>query len=395
MSNIKPKILIFSLTYLPYVGGAEVAVKEITARLKDDFSFDLITARLDKKLDSFETIGSVNIYRVGRGSIFDKYLYPQLALKKAQELARDNYYLVNWGVLEFWGGWAALKFKEKFPKIKYLLTMQSGDSEAFVKLRTWFWWWRYKQIFLKANYIQAISQWLTNRAVGYGYKGQIEVVPNGVDTTVNKNQLTVNNLKNKLNITDEKIILSVSRLVEKNGVEDLIRGFQVAVNKYQLTNIKLLIVGDGKLKDKLVRLAARLGLAEKIIFVGHVKPEEVGAYYQIADVFVRPSLSEGLGNVFLEAMASNVPVIATPVGGIPDFLQDGETGWFCQASNPESIAEKISYILDKKNNVKIQRVVANARQMITERYSWAMVAGKMKIIFEKIQNLNVKSIPND
>jgi len=121
----------------------------------------------------------------------------------------------------------------------------------------------------------------------------------------------------------------------------------------------------------------------------------VGAYYQIADVFVRPSLSEGLGNVFLEAMASNVPVIATPVGGIPDFLQDGETGWFCQASNPESIAEKISYILDKKNNVKIQRVVANARQMITERYSWAMVAGKMKIIFEKIQNLNVKSIPND
>ena len=77
------------MTYLPYIGGAEIAVKEITDRIKD-FNFDLIAARLDKKNKKEEKIGNINVYRVGWGNILDKYLYPFLAFKKAKEHHLEN-----------------------------------------------------------------------------------------------------------------------------------------------------------------------------------------------------------------------------------------------------------------------------------------------------------------
>ena len=83
-------------------------------------------------------------------------------------------------------------------------------------------------------------------------------------------------------------------------------------------------------------------------------------------------------------MAAGVPVIATPVGGIVDFLQDKKTGWFCEVKNPESIAEKISYILDEKNKVEVEQVIFNAKKMAQEKYSWDKIAGKMGGIFIKI-----------
>jgi len=115
--------------------------------------------------------------------------------------------------------------------------------------------------------------------------------------------------------------------------------------------------------------------------MGFIAPAELPKYYAIADVFCRPSLSEGLGNVFLEAMAAGVPVIATPVGGIPDFLKNGETGLFCHVRNPESIAEKIKWILDEKNKEEVARVVANAREMVGRKYDWEIIAEKMEKIF--------------
>ncbi|MBU4360966.1 glycosyltransferase, partial [Patescibacteria group bacterium] len=176
----KSKILILSLTYLPFIGGAEVAIKEITSHLSGDFSFDMITCGLDKKLPKFEQIGNINIYRVGKGKL-SKYFYPYLALKQAKKLYKKNNYKIAWAMMATWAGWAALKIKEKFPEIKYLLTLQSGDSDKFIKKRTWFWNRRYKKIYQKADKIQVISKWLEKRARRFGYKGEISLVPNGVN----------------------------------------------------------------------------------------------------------------------------------------------------------------------------------------------------------------------
>jgi glycosyltransferase involved in cell wall biosynthesis len=369
----KIKIIAFSLTYFPFTGGAEIALSEIAEKLNEKTEIHLITSKLGKKLMNQEKNGSVRVYRVGSGLFLDKYLYPFQAVKKATELHAQNTYHICWGVMASWGGWAALKFKEKFSTVKYLLTLQSGDSDEFIAKRTWFWNKRYAQIYQKADMIQSISQWLAERAKKYGYTGKTEIIPNGVALDKIIKIKETEKIKHELNITnDQKIILSVSRLVEKNGIADLIKTVSLLRVPY-----KLLIAGDGHLKNKLEQLAQELHIQDKVIFLGDLEYSDLSSYYSIADVFVRPSISEGFGNVFIEAMSVGVPVIATPVGGIPDFLINNQTGWFCKINNPKSIAEKINFCLDPINSKTVNYVSQNAKEMARTKYSWEIIANNM------------------
>ena len=165
--------------------------------------------------------------------------------------------------------------------------------------------------------------------------------------------------------------------MKKNAVGDIVEAL-----KYLPENIKLLILGDGPLKNNYELLVARYGLQNRVSFLGHIGHEELPKYLKISDVFIRPSLSEGLGNVFLEAMAAGVPVIATPVGGIPDFLKDGETGLFCNVRDPESIAEKVKIYLE--NDELREKITANAKEMVEQNYDWNLIAEKMKNIFNRL-----------
>jgi glycosyltransferase involved in cell wall biosynthesis len=275
-----------------------------------------------------------------------------------------------------------------FTKAKVVLTLQEGDPIEYIMglKRFKLFWPVYKLYFKKVDKVQAISSFLAEWAESLGVKKEkIIVVPNGIEinSIINKDRL-----KKELNIKkDDRIILTTSRLVKKNGVENLIQAFQLLVTQHSLLNTKLLIVGGGFLEDNLKKIVKEFKLEDKIIFVGKVVYEKALEYYQIADVFCRPSLSEGLGNSFLEAMAAGVPVVATPVGGIPDFLKDSgenQTGWFCEPKNPESIAEKIQYVLDEKNKEEVGRVIKNAQKMVMEKYTWEKVAEQMKGIFKEL-----------
>ncbi|MTV61434.1 glycosyltransferase, partial [Streptococcus pneumoniae] len=95
----------------------------------------------------------------------------------------------------------------------------------------------------------------------------------------------------------------------------------------------------------------------------------------MADVFVRHSLSEGLGIAFLEAMACDVPVVATPVGGIVDFIEDGKTGILTRVNDVENLSNKIGQILI---DVDLKRkLIENGRKLIIERYDWDGIAQKI------------------
>jgi len=373
-NNQEKKVLILSMTYLPFIGGAEIATKEITDRI-DNFDFDLITARLDKKLETEERIGNVNVYRVGKGSALDKYLFPFLAYFKAKKLHKEKNYQIVQAIMAFYSGLAALFFKLKYPKVKYLLTMQSGDSDFFIWIRTWFWHPIYRMIYTKPDHIQAISKFLAKRAKNYGYKGEIEVIPNGVDLDLFKSTERIDGKK-------EKVILTVSRLVKKNGVDDLIKAGQ-----YLDFPFKILIIGIGPDEEKLKKLVKKLKLQNKVIFKGEIKYGELPRYYNIADVFVRPSLTEGLGNVFLEAMTAYLPIIGTNVGGIPDFLEDKKTGLFCEIKNPKDIAEKIKEILFDNNLRKT--LSKNGRNLVWEKYGWDKISQQMELIFKKINENSI------
>ncbi|MFH1583340.1 MAG: glycosyltransferase family 4 protein, partial [Candidatus Falkowbacteria bacterium] len=208
------------------------------------------------------------------------------------------------------------------------------------------------------------------------------VIPNEKNVILTP-QMRGKNLKETLGIKEnEKVIITVSRLVEKNGVSDLIDAINLFIIHHS-SFIKLLVLGDGPLKIDLKLKIENLKLSNNILLLGSVLPESVVDYLSISDVFIRPSLSEGLGNVFLEAMAAGVPIMGTKIGGIPDFLIDGETGLFCEVQNPKSIANKIELLLS--NETLRQKLILNGKKLVAEKYNWNIIAKQMESIFEKLK----------
>lgn len=389
------RVLIFSLAYLPYAGGAELALRNITDRISD-VEFDCIALRFDRNLPRVERIGNVTVYRIGFSKrsptvrelvrfplYLTKVFFAFSAVVKALLLHRTRHYDVVWAMMSYAGIPAAL-FALEYPKIPFLLTLQEGDSIAHItkRRRIKMIWPLYRLVFKKATRVQAISRYLADFAHTMGYQGPVEVIPNGVDVAafgrdIGENER--NELKQILGKKEgERFIITTSRLVEKNAVGDLI----MALRDLDMT-VKLLILGTGPLEEQLRLLAKRYGLGGRVRFAGHVDIQEIPKYLAISDIFCRPSLSEGFGSSFIEAMASGIPVVATPVGGIVDFLFDPEknpdkesTGLFCNVRDPKSIAQKVKRFLS--DDVLRVRIVANAKKLVHEKYTWDLIAKEMQ-----------------
>lgn len=374
------KILTFSVAYHPFVGGAEIAVKEITDRLPD-MKFYMITVNIDGTKQAEEKIGNVHVYRVGKGK-YGKYLMPILGLKKALALQKEIGFDATWAIMASYNGFAALAFKIFKPRIPFILTLQEGDPIEYIKKRVGFFSPIFKQIFRRATRIQTISNYLADFARGMGTKKPIVVIPNGVDTDLFAKSYSwseLEDIKNRLGkVVDDVYLITASRLVEKNGVSDVIEALPRLPAK-----VKFLVLGSGALEKQLRDLAAHLNVLDRVKFIGFVEHKDLPKYLKISDIFIRPSLSEGLGNSFIEAMAAGIPVIGTPVGGIPDFVTDGKTGFLCEVKSPKSIAEVVQNIM--YNSRLRQDVVANARELVSKNYNWDLIARRMKDeVFAKI-----------
>ena len=368
------RILIFSVAYHPFIGGAEVAVKEITDRISDA-SFEMITLNLDGKQPSQEKIGNVLVHRIGNSGKVAKLLFPFKASAYASRLHAENKFDVMWSIMASFSGFAALFFKKKYKDVHFLLTLQEGDPISYIKRQVWFVYPWFKQIFRYADAIQAISHYLADFARSMGARGTISVVPNGVDMKLFSAPITdamLEATREELGIQDgERVLITTSRLVKKNGIEDVIRALPHLPH-----SLKFVIVGSGPLELKLRQTVSELRLESRVLFVGQKPYQELPKYLAVSDIFIRPSLSEGMGNSFIEAMAARVPIIATPVGGITDFLIDNETGIFCKVQDPKSIRIAIEKILD--NPSLSDSIRAKAWDKIQDIYEWEPIAVKLK-----------------
>lgn len=386
--NQRKRILILSTAYHPFVGGAEVAIKEIIERLQSDFEFDLVTAQFDKKLPKIEKIGSVTVYRVGTGAPrFDKILLPFRGVIKIWSLNNKHEYYCIWAVMVTFGSLAGFMFnisrslflKKKIPVV---LTLQEGDSEQHLKYK-----WgglialSWKMTMRMSSDLTAISNFLLDRAKKNGWKKDGHLVPNGVDLEIFSKEISFedkNETVQKLGKKEGDIFLvTTGRLTQKNGTDDVIS----ALSKLP-SHIHFIIIGKGDEGLRLQRQATELGVADRVKFLGFVPYEEIPKYFSVCDIFIRPSRSEGFGNSFIEAMAAKLPVIATPVGGIVDFIDDNETGIFCAPNNPQSIANAVNLILANPG-IK-EKIVTNAYNRVVARYSWNTVAQEMKSVFDTV-----------
>jgi glycosyltransferase involved in cell wall biosynthesis len=279
-----------------------------------------------------------------------------------------------------YAGFAALFFKLRFPKVKFLLTLQEGDPIPHIKRRVRLVYPLFRKIFEKADSIQAISNYLADFALSMNPRAKVAVVPNGVDIAAfeKKDSVAIGKVKADLQKKEgDAFLVTASRLTHKNGLDTVIGSLPLLP-----ANISFVILGVGELEAELKALAKRLGVESRVKLVGFVKYEEIPAYLHASDIFIRPSRSEGFGNSFVEAMAAGLPVIATPVGGIVDFLEDKKTGVFCQPDDPASVAKAVELILG--DSALREDSMKNAREMVRSRYGWDRVAQAMEGVFKAL-----------
>lgn len=396
------KILIFSLAYFPkHVGGAEVAIKEITDRV-DDVEFHMVTNRYDSTLPKVEKIGNVLVHRIGltkrEPSMADlrsfplhlnKFLFQLFSPFKAHQLHRKYRYDGSWAMMAHSCGIPAAMFKVFHPRVPFALTLQEGDPPEYIERMMRPFWPLFTRAFRTAKVIQVISTFLGKWARRRGFTGPLEVIPNAVNTAHFSQEYpaaTINEVKDRLgkNMGDV-FVITTSRLVHKNAVDDMIRALPKLPD-----NVHFIVLGTGPDEVMLKKLAAELGVETRVKFLGQIGHAEMPKYLKASDIFVRASRSEGMGNSFVEAMAAGIPVIATQEGGISDFLFDEKrnpdkpvTGWAVDKDSPEQIAGAVKDIMSHPE--KVRAVVATARQMVVEKYDWNLIAKDMRErVFEKL-----------
>ncbi|WP_402469237.1 glycosyltransferase family 4 protein [Isoptericola aurantiacus] len=149
---------------------------------------------------------------------------------------------------------------------------------------------------------------------------------------------------------DAPVVLCAARLVARKGQDTLVRAMPAVLR--DVPAARLLIVGDGPDADRLRRLVAELGLGDRVVLAGGHPHTAMPAFYAASDVFAMPSRSrrgglevEGLGIVYLEAQAAGLPVLVGDSGGAPDAVQDGETGFVVDGTDPDDVADRLRLLL--------------------------------------------------
>ena len=393
------RILIFSLNYYPrFIGGAEVAIKEITDRIPaDEIEFHMVTLRFDSDLPKTEKIGNVTVHRIGpavkRPSIADlkkfplhlnKHLYQFLAAWEARNLNRTLRFDGIWAMMAHSCAIPAGLFKMLNPNVPYLLTLQEGDPPEHIERLARPVWPLFVQGFTRADVVQPISTFLAEWAKRRGAR-TVEVIPNAVETERFARPVSSEERRTKEVELGKRPgdvwLVTISRLVHKNAVDTVIR----AVPNLP-PQVTFVVGGIGPDEAKLRALAKELGVADRVVFLGEVSQTDLPKVLAVCDIFTRPSRSEGMGVSFIEAMASGLPVIATHEGGIPDFLFDEKknpdketTGWAVATDSPEDIVLAVNDILARPE--KVAEVSRTARDLVRKKYDWDTVAADMHALF--------------
>lgn len=198
----------------------------------------------------------------------------------------------------------------------------------------------------RASGVIGVSAALKDTMVALGIAREtIKVIGNGVDLA-RFEPIDSKEAKNRLGIPmDARAIVSVGALTPVKGFQILIPSLTTILRRYP--KARLYVVGEGNDRNKLQSLIQELGLEEHVFLVGSKPNEELKFWYSAADLSCLVSAREGWPNVVLESLACGTPVLATPIGGIPEILTSQELGVFVE-QNPESIAAGLEFALNKQ-----------------------------------------------
>lgn len=213
----------------------------------------------------------------------------------------------------------------------------------------------------------------------WAHPSRLHTVLNGVDLEQFHPAEDQDALRRSLGITPGvPIVGTVARLSPEKDQATLLRAF--AELGSVLPDARLLIVGDGVLRPDLERLAGELGIAGRTYFTG--ERQDVAALLRAMDVFCLPSLTEGTSLTLLEAMATGLPAVVTAVGGNPEVVADGTSGWLVPPGKPEQLATALLRVL--QDPVQARRFGEAGRADVRSRYSMQAMVERYAGIYQQV-----------
>jgi len=262
-------------------------------------------------------------------------------------------------------GYAALKLAKALG-VPLVVTARGTDINLYPNLpgiRN-----KIRKVLHKADAVVGVSHALIDRMIKLGaFPDRCHYIPNGVDLNAFR---PVNRSSN----VPQRRLLAVGNLKPEKGFSFLLEAIQILKSEYP--DLRLSIVGSGPEESRLRAKCSQLGIQKQIMFLGTIPHSEMPEYYRKADVFCLSSLREGCPNVIMEALATGIPVAATPVGGVPQLVRDGVNGFLAKGHSPEAIAHAIVRVLEGIWNLDEIRSTVEGR-------SWDKVADEIQGVFQK------------
>ena len=171
----------------------------------------------------------------------------------------------------------------------------------------------------------------------------------------------------------------IGRLSGEKGVQHFAQALPAILSDQQ--DLRVRIGGDGPLKEVIEASLQKGGVTARVELPGWISHDDLPGYLNQLRLLFLPSYTEGLPNIMLEAMACGTPVLATPVGAIPDVIIDGKTGFIMENNSPECIAENVIRVL---NSPDLERIAGNGRQFVEENFTFENVVARWKEVLEEI-----------
>ena len=366
------KILMLNYEFPPLGGGAAIAnfyiLKELS-KIKN-IEIHLVTSSKDKfKFEQFSD--NIKIYYLDIGkkgnlhyqSITDLIKYSFKAYQYSKKLIKYEKLQFIHAFFGIPSGYIAMKLA-----LPYIVSLRGSDvpfhTPRFKTLDLLLFKRLSKQIWKKAKYVVANSKGLKEEALQTNSKQKIEVIYNGIDT----NEFKPADITSKNDITT---FISTGRLAAHKGYSFLIKALS------EFKNTKLVLIGDGKEKSTLQSLALELNV--NVEFRGKLEHSQIAKELQKADVFVLPSITEGMSNSLLEAIACGLPVLVTNVGGSAELVKDN--GFIVKKENSLALKEKIEIYLSNKTILKQQ---AEQSENIAKKMSWTKVANQYLDLYTEL-----------
>jgi phosphatidylinositol alpha-1,6-mannosyltransferase len=377
------KILLVTEQFPPLIGGGIVYFYNIFKNFSSDEVIVYTTKR--KGANNFDRAQKL---RIIKGWIWDKPfslfhvssligpIYLGIALFRC--VLKEKIGIIHCGTISPFGGYG-LFFKRLFG-IPYVV--HTFAEEIMILQRN-----RFKKKFISyllinANKVIAISEFMKRELIKLGVKEEnITIIPMCVDTNIFMPR-DCEGLKQKLNLQDKKVILTVSRLVERKGHDAVIKSLPKILEK--IPNSVYVIVGSGPTENKLKNLVKELALEKHVIFITELPHEATVDYYNICDLFIMPNRIledtgevEGFGVVFLEANACGKPVIGGRSGGAEEAIIDGSTGILIDSPTDLGEVSKsiLRLLLDRELSCRMGEA---GRKRARDFFNWNVMAKKLE-----------------